>query len=54
MKDVEKLTDKDYFFLGGGCPPGRTPAAMAANVNEEENSRLRSGTSFADVSAYLN
>jgi len=21
MKDVEKLTDKDYFFLGGGCPP---------------------------------
>jgi len=47
MKDVEKLTDKDYFFLGGGCPPGRTPAAMAANVNEEENSRLRSGTSFA-------
>jgi len=48
MKDVEKLTDKDYFFLGGGCPPGRTPAAMAANVNEEENSRLRSDTACAD------
>lgn len=48
MKRVDKSTEKDQFCLGDGCPPVRTPGAMAANVNEEENSRLRSGTSFAD------
>jgi hypothetical protein len=48
MKRVEKLTDRESFFLGDGCPPARTPAAMAANVNEEENSRLRSDTAYAD------
>ena len=54
MRPVDKSTERDQFGLGDGCPPVRTPAAMAANVNEEENSRLLSGTAFADVSAYLN
>ena len=44
----QETSGKDYYFLGDGCPPVRTPATMAANVNEEENSRLPSGTACAD------